>query len=268
MVPYPEIDPVIFSVGPISVHWYGMMYLIGLGFGYFIATRDCRRPWSPARRDQLDDLLFYCAMGVILGGRLGSALFYNFEKFISDPIWLFRVWEGGMAFHGGLLGVGAACWYFAWRNKQSLGHVFDFIAPTACVGLGLGRVGNFIGQELWGRAADVPWAMVFPRDPLQIARHPSQLYQAFLEGIVLFGIVYWFSRKQRPAFSVAGVFIAVYGICRFIVEYFREPDSHIGMQLGGLLTRGQILSFPMIVGGFLLVAWAYKREQGRMGHSH
>lgn len=259
MVQYPEIDPVIVSLGPISIHWYGMMYLIGLGAGYLIAVRDSGRPWSPARRDQLDDLLFYCAIGVIVGGRLGSALFYNFETVLSDPLWIFRVWEGGMAFHGGLLGVIGACWYFAYKNGQSVGAVFDFIAPTAGLGLGFGRIGNFIGQELWGRAADVPWAMIFPKDPEQIARHPSQLYQAFLEGVVLFTIVYIFSRKERPTYAISGLFLTIYGICRFIVEYFREPDAHIGMQLGGLLTRGQILSIPMIVAGLALIWFAYAR---------
>lgn len=260
MLKYPEIDPVIVSIGPMSIHWYGMMYLFGLVAAYFVARHNCKQPWSPVQPKHLEDLLFYGALGIIIGGRLGSALFYNFEMFLSDPLWLFRVWEGGMAFHGGLLGVGAACWFMARKTGCSLGQMFDFVAPMAPIGLGFGRIGNFIGQELWGRPTDGPWAMIFPKDPEQIPRHASQLYEAFLEGLVLFIIVYWFSRKQRPAYAVTGVFLIGYGCFRFLVEFARTPDAHIGFDLMGWMTRGQILSVPMVIGGIVCLLYAYRQQ--------
>lgn len=260
MLSYPEIDPVIVSIGPISIHWYGMMYLVGLVAAYVVAKQGCKKPWSPVETKHLEDLLFYGALGIIIGGRLGSALFYNLDTLLADPLWLFRVWEGGMAFHGGLLGVGAACWYMSRKVGCSLGQMFDFVAPMAPIGLGFGRIGNFIGQELWGRPTDGPWGMIFPRDPEQIPRHASQLYEAFLEGLVLFLIVYFFARKPRPAFSVTGVFLIGYGSFRFLVEFARTPDAHIGFDLMGWVTRGQILSVPMIVGGIALIAYAYRQQ--------
>jgi phosphatidylglycerol---prolipoprotein diacylglyceryl transferase len=261
MLPYPQIDPVAFSLGPLKVHWYGLAYLGGLAFAWWLAVRRSRRPDSPVGREQIDDLIFYAALGIVLGGRLGYALFYGWDKLADDPAWLLRVWQGGMSFHGGFLGVLAAMYLFARRHAIAFGALLDFIAPLVPLGLALGRLGNFIGQELWGRPTDVPWAMVFPRDPLQLARHPSQLYQFALEGLLLFVIVYWFSSRPRPTWAVAGVFSLGYGCLRFFAEFFREPDQHIGFEALGWVTRGQLLCVPMILLGIYLLAIAYRPGQ-------
>jgi len=250
---YPEIDPVAFTLGPLKVHWYGLMYLVGFAWAWWLAVNRSERSWSPVRRQKIEDLVVYVAFGVILGGRAGYVLFYNFEKWLADPLWLFRVWEGGMAFHGGLLGVIVAMAIFARQIKQPFLAVADFVAPLVPIGLGLGRIGNFIGQELWGRETSGPWGMVFPRDPEQLLRHPSQLYQAALEGLALFLVLFLFSRKPRPTGLVSGLFLLLYGIFRFCVEFAREPDAHIGFDWQGWLTRGQLLSMPMILGGVILI---------------
>jgi phosphatidylglycerol:prolipoprotein diacylglycerol transferase len=259
MLLYPEIDPVALALGPIKIHWYGLTYLAGLGFAWWLAVRRSLRPGSPVARDQVDDLIFYAALGIVLGGRVGYALFYGTEQVLENPLWLLRVWEGGMSFHGGLLGVITAMYLFARSRKIAIGGLLDFITPLAPVGLALGRLGNFIGQELWGRPGDVPWAMVFPNDPLQLARHPSQLYQFALEGMLLFVIVLWFSRKPRPTWSVAGLFSLGYGCLRFFAEFFREPDAHLGFQALGWVTRGQILCIPMIALGLYLLVWSHRQ---------
>ena len=253
MLPYPEIDPVAIAIGPLKVHWYGLAYLVGLGFAWWLAVRRSARPDTAVQREQVDDLIFYSALGIILGGRLGYALFYGTDQVLSDPSWLLRIWQGGMSFHGGLLGVMLAMYWYGRKQGIAYLRMLDFLAPLAPIGLALGRLGNFIGQELWGRASEVPWAMVFPRDPLQLARHPSQLYQFALEGALLFVVVLWFSSKPRPAGAVAGVFGIGYGVLRFVTEFFREPDAHLGFQALGWVTRGQILCIPMIlIGAFLL----------------
>ena len=253
MLPYPEIDPVAIAIGPLKVHWYGLAYLVGLGFAWWLAVRRSARPDTAVQREQVDDLIFYSALGIILGGRLGYALFYGTDQVLSDPSWLLRIWQGGMSFHGGLLGVMLAMYWYGRKQGIAYLRMLDFLAPLAPIGLALGRLGNFIGQELWGRASEVPWAMVFPRDPLQLARHPSQLYQFALEGALLFVVVLWFSSKPRPAGAVAGVFGIGYGVLRFVAEFFREPDAHLGFQALGWVTRGQILCIPMIlIGAFLL----------------
>ena len=236
MLPYPDIDPVAIAVGPVQIHWYGLTYLGGLAFAWWFALRRASRPGAALARDQVDDLIFYAAIGIVLGGRLG-----------------------GMSFHGGLLGVIAAMYLFARRRGIAFGDVLDFVAPLAPVGLGLGRLGNFIGQELWGRASDVPWAMVFPRDPLQLPRHPSQLYQFALEGVLLFILLAWFTARPRPTWAAAGLFGVGYGCLRFCVEFFREPDAHIGFQAFGWMTRGQLLCLPMILLGLIMLAWAYRQ---------
>ena len=259
MIAYPAIDPVALAVGPLKVHWYGLTYLGGLAFAWWLARYRAQRIDAPISRDQVDDLIFAAAIGIVVGGRLGYALFYGLDRLLADPLWLFQVWQGGMAFHGGLLGVMVSVGLFARKRRIPLGDMANFIAPLAPVGLALGRLGNFIGQELWGRAADVPWAMVFPKDPLGLARHPSQLYQFALEGCLLFVLLLVFSRRARPAWSVGGLFLVGYGVLRFIAEFFREPDAHIGFQAFGWLTRGQLLCLPMILAGAGLLAYAYRR---------
>lgn len=258
MLTYPSIDPVAVALGPVKVHWYGLAYLAGLAFAWWFAARRSRQPWSVVRREQVDDIIFYAALGVVLGGRFGYALFYGGDRLAEDPTWLLRVWQGGMSFHGGFLGVLLAMYLFARRQHIVFGALMDFVAPLVPLGLGLGRLGNFIGQELWGRPTDVPWAMVFPRDPLQLARHPSQLYQFALEGVLLFFILLWFSSRKRPAWAVAGVFSLGYGCLRFIAEFFREPDQHLGFQALGWMTRGQLLCLPMIALGIYLIVTAYR----------
>jgi phosphatidylglycerol---prolipoprotein diacylglyceryl transferase len=261
MLKHPNFDPVAISLGPISIHWYGLTYLVGFAAAWFIATRRAKLDRTPINREQVDDLIFYSALGVVLGGRCGYVFFYNFDKFLEDPIWLIKLWEGGMSFHGGLLGVTVAMIIYARRIKITAGQLLDFVAPLVPIGLGLGRIGNFIGQELWGRPTDVPWAMVFTTDPEGLPRHPSQLYQASLEGLLLFVIVYWFSSRDRPSWSVSGLFLACYGCMRFFVEFFRQPDSHIGFDAFGWLTRGQLLSTPMILIGLMMVVFAYNQQR-------
>lgn len=260
MLTYPAIDPVAFSLGPVRVHWYGLTYLAGLAFAWWLARRRSTRPDSPLRREQIDDLIFYAALGIVLGGRIGYVVFYGGQRLADDPGWMLRVWEGGMSFHGGLVGVIVAMALFARRHDIPILSLLDFVAVLTPVGLGLGRLGNFIGQELWGRPTDVPWAMVFPRDPLQLPRHPSQLYQFALEGVVLFAVLYLFSRRSRPAGAVGGLFCLGYGLLRFFVEFFREPDAHIGFQAFGWLTRGQLLCLPMMAVGVALLGYAYRRR--------
>lgn len=256
---FPQIDPIIFSVGPLSVRWYGLMYLIGFAFAMWWASRQAEKPNSGWTKEQVSDLLFYGMLGVILGGRIGYVLFYQFSYFLENPLYLFRIDQGGMSFHGGTLGVITAICVFAWTRKKQLLAVGDFVAPLVPVGLLAGRIGNFINGELWGRTTDVPWAMVFPSGG-PLARHPSQLYEAFFEGLVLFIILYIFTKKPRPAGSVGGLFLLGYGVFRFAIEYFREPDAHLGL-FAGFISMGQILSLPMIIVGLGLIIWAYKKPQ-------
>ncbi len=270
MLKYPEIEPVLLSLGPfdiagktlgpLEVHWYGIMYLFGFLGAWLVAMNRAKQPNSFVSKAQIEDLIVYGAMGVIIGGRFGYVLFYYFDRFLLDPLWLFRVWEGGMSFHGGMLGVVVALWLYSRKIRQPFLAVTDFVAPMVPLGLGFGRLGNFIGQELWGRATDVSWGMVFPRDPLGLTRHPSQLYQAFLEGLVLFAVLLWFSSKPRPRGAVGGLFLLLYGCFRFSVEFVREPDSHIGFDILGWMTRGQMLSLPMILAGIGFLIWAYREE--------
>ncbi|MYM63483.1 prolipoprotein diacylglyceryl transferase [Pseudomaricurvus sp. HS19] len=271
MLKYPAIDPVAIALGPfelfghtlgpLQVHWYGIMYLVGFGCAWLLALYRAGLPHSPITRAQVEDMIVWGAIGVVLGGRLGYVFFYHFDRLLQEPAWLLRVWEGGMSFHGGMIGVIAAMALYAWKIKVPFFRLMDFVAPLAPLGLGFGRLGNFIGQELWGRATDVSWGMVFPRDPLGLARHPSQLYQAALEGLVLFVVLYWFSSKPRPRMAVSGLFLVLYGSFRFAVEFVREPDSHIGLDALGWMTRGQELSLPMVVLGVVLLVLAYRRAR-------
>jgi phosphatidylglycerol:prolipoprotein diacylglycerol transferase len=253
MLTYPQIDPVIASIGPLKVHWYGMMYLFGFLGAFWLGLVRSRRSDSPVKPEQVEDMILFTAFGVVLGGRIGYVFFYGFDQFVQDPLWLFRVWQGGMSFHGGLLGVLVAMMLYARKIQRPFFELTDFIAPLVPIGLGFGRLGNFINQELWGRAADVPWAMVFPNDPLLLPRHPSQLYQFALEGVLLFTILFVFSRKPRPRYAVSGLFLLCYGIFRFTVEFFREPDVQIGYEWFGWMTRGQELCVPMMVAGIVLL---------------
>ena len=260
MLPYPQIDPVALAIGPLKIHWYGLMYLIGIGAAWLILSRRLNRFDPTWTKEKLSDLVFWVAMGVIVGGRLGYVLFYDLSAYIANPLLILEVWKGGMAFHGGLIGVMLAVWWFGKRNGKSFFQIMDFIAPVVPSGLGAGRIGNFINAELWGKASDVPWAMIFPTDPQQLARHPSQLYQFALEGVALFLILWLYSRKPRPTMAVSGMFALFYGIFRFIVEFVRVPDAQLGYLAFGWVTMGQILCIPMILGGLLLIWWAYQRD--------
>jgi phosphatidylglycerol:prolipoprotein diacylglycerol transferase len=257
MLSYPNIDPVAIAIGPIKIHWYGLMYVIGIGATWFLARRRTERPGFPWTAEQVEDLIFYTALGLVIGGRLGYILFYNFAAVLQDPLVLFRVWEGGMAFHGGLLGALAGMWLFARKVGGAYFDVVDFIAPYVPIGLFAGRIGNFINGELWGKPTDAPWAVIFPGAGIE-PRHPSQLYEAFLEGVVLFLILHWFSRQSPPRGAVSGMFLLCYGVFRFAVEFVRLPDAHIGYLAFGWLTMGQVLSLPMIVLGAALIGWAYR----------
>ena len=257
MLHYPDIDPVAISLGPLDIHWYGVMYAVGFGLAWWLGRLRARRPDTPIKPAQMDDLLLFGAIGVVVGGRIGYALFYSGGAFWHDPLSLLRLWEGGMAFHGGLIGVIVMMAWYARRHGIRPLALGDFVAPLIPPGLAAGRLGNFINGELWGAPTALPWGMVYP--PLGTApRHPSQLYEMALEGLVLFAVVWWFSARPRPAGMVTGLFLAGYGAARFSVEFVRLPDAHIGYLLGGWLTMGQLLSLPMILAGLGLMVWAHR----------
>lgn len=247
------IDPVAIELGPLQVHWYGLMYLLAFLSAYLLGSSRAKQPNSDWSEKQLSDLIFYGALGVILGGRFGYVLFYHFDYFLQDPLWLFYVWEGGMSFHGGLLGVVAVLFWFARQSGKTLLEIGDFVAPLVPLGLAAGRVGNFIGGELWGRATDQSWGVIFPRAGDQLARHPSQLYQALLEGVLLFVILWLFSRKPQKLGAVSGLFLLSYGVTRSLAEFYREPDAHLGFVGFEVLSMGQLLSLPMIALGLVLL---------------
>jgi phosphatidylglycerol:prolipoprotein diacylglycerol transferase len=260
MLQHPQIDPVAIAIGPLKIHWYGLTYLVGFAAGWWLGRLRSRKPWSPVNEEQVGDLLFYLALGVILGGRFGYVIFYNFDAFVADPLWLLRVWEGGMSFHGGLLGVMLGMWWYSRKIVAGFWRMTDFVAPLVPVGLGTGRIGNFVNGELWGKPTDVPWGMVFPQAPDALARHPSQLYQFALEGVLLFIILWWFSAKPRPRMAVSGLFLICYSVFRFAVELVREPDAQLGYVAFNWLTMGQALSLPMAVAGLILITIAYRRN--------
>ncbi|CAH9014297.1 prolipoprotein diacylglyceryl transferase [Candidatus Nitrosacidococcus sp. I8] len=261
MISYPNINPIALSLGPIQVHWYGLMYLIGFIAGWWLGRIRANKPQSGWTQEQVDDLLFYVVLGIILGGRIGYMFFYSFDYLIENPLSIFKVWQGGMSFHGGLLGVLTAMAIYAYKTKKSYFQVTDFIAPLIPIGLGTGRIGNFINGELWGKVTALPWAIVFP-DPRagDLPRHPSQLYEAGLEGLVLFLILWLFSGKKRPTKAISGLFLICYGLFRFAVEFVRIPDSQLGYLAFNWLTMGQILSFPMIILGITLFGWSYLKR--------
>jgi phosphatidylglycerol---prolipoprotein diacylglyceryl transferase len=273
MLTYPDIDPIAIALGPIKVHWYGLMYLIGFALAWSLGRWRASRPGSGWTGAMVDDVVFYCVLGVIAGGRLGYMLFYGFDQIVANPLNLFRVWEGGMSFHGGLIGVLVAIWLFARRHGLRFFQVGDFMAPLVPPGLFFGRIGNFVNGELWGHRTDQPWGIRLPCDSfprqcadqppdalLSPAVHASQLYEAVLEGLVLFLILWWFSSRPRPTMAVSGLFLLLYGCFRFLVEFVRLPDAHLGYLAFDWLTMGQILSLPMILFGVLLLGLAYFRR--------
>ena len=264
MIAFPEIDPVAIALGPLKVRWYGLCYVVGILTAWILMNYRIGQPHYDWNRQQVSDLVFYATLGIIIGGRLGSVLFYNFPYYVDNPLEILKIWKGGMAFHGGLLGVLFAVYWYSRSQNKSFFSATDLIAPVVPIGLGAGRIGNFINGELWGRASDVPWAMVFPHaEPLGLARHPSQLYQFLLEGVLLFLILWFYSAKPRPLMSVSGLFLLFYGLFRFAVEYFREPDAHLGFIAFDWLTMGQLLSIPMILFGLLIYFLAIRRHSNQ-----
>jgi len=251
---HPNIDPIAFSIGPLAVRWYGLMYLAGFAAGWWLGLRRISKSESPVTRAQFDDLLFLAVLGVILGGRLGYVLFYKPAYYAAHPLEIFAIWQGGMSFHGGLLGVMLAMLLAARRHGVDYLRLMDFVAPLCPLGLAAGRLGNFINGELWGRVTDLPWGMVF-RGAGDAPRHPSQLYEFALEGVALFILLWLYSAKPRPRGAVSALFLIGYGVFRFIAEFGREPDAFLGTLALGL-TMGQWLSVPMIAGGIWLFAWA------------
>ncbi|MDH5546007.1 MAG: prolipoprotein diacylglyceryl transferase [Gammaproteobacteria bacterium] len=259
MLVFPNINPVALELGPVAIHWYGIMYVLGFLAAWRLGLFYARRPYSVWTGQQVNDLIFYGMLGVILGGRIGYILFFDLSSFISNPVTMLQVWQGGMSFHGGLLGVIIAMLLFARRNNKSFFTVADFVAPLVPLGYFAGRIGNFINGELWGRVApaELPWAMVFPHVD-QLPRHPSMLYQALLEGLVLFALLWWFTLQRRPSMAVSGVFLIGMGGFRIFNEGFREPDAHIGYIAFDWFTMGQLLSVPMWVIGVILFWLAYR----------
>ena len=259
MLVHPQFDPVAIALGPVAVHWYGLTYLAAFGLFWWLGTRRVAKPWFAARgwtaRD-VEDLLFWGVVGVIVGGRVGYALFYKPGQYLANPLEILMVWKGGMSFHGGLLGVIAAMALYARSRGRSFLEVMDVVAPCVPTGLAAGRLGNFINGELWGREADpsLPWAMVFPQSGEAFARHPSQLYQFLLEGLLLFALLWWYGQRERARGQVAAAFVVGYGVLRFVAEFFREPDSFLGL-LALNMSMGQWLCLPMIVAGGALWAW-------------
>ena len=264
MIQYPAINPVLvsvgpfrvfgFKIGPLTVHWYGVMYLLGFAAAWWLARRRAKRPASTWKPNDVDDLIFYCMLGVILGGRIGYVLFYGLTFWANDPWYPIRIQEGGMSFHGGLLGVIVAMTLFAWRRGRNIADVYDFTAPLPALGIFFGRIGNFINGELWGKVTSVPWGFNYHGQ----VRHPSQLYEAGLEGLVMFALLWWFTSKPRPRLAPSALFLLIYGLSRFLVEFVRVPDEQIGYLAGGWFTEGQALSLPMIVAGIVMLAWAYR----------
>lgn len=277
----PQFDPIAFSIGPVSLHWYGVMYLLGVLFALWLGNRRIKHHEVNIKKSEFENLLFYGFIGIFICGRLGYVLFYNFPEFIANPLSLFYVWEGGMSFHGGLIGSLIVMLIFAQKTHRHFFAVSDFIAPLIPVGLGAGRLGNFINGELWGRVTDSPLGMIFPHAKTADAmiansnpdfmglfnlcgnalpRHPSQLYELILEGVILFIILNLFIRKPRPMGSVSGLFLLLYGLFRFIIEFFREPDQQLGL-FSHFISMGQILSLPMIFAGLAIYVWAYKANK-------
>ncbi len=262
MLTHPQFDPVAFSLGPLAVQWYGLMYLLGFFAGLYLAKyRAKKQPIRGWSQNEVDDILFYIVLGVVLGGRVGYVFFYHIDLFFENPLYLFKIWEGGMSFHGGLLGVMVAYWLFSVRKKKHFVAVADFVTPMVPPGIAFGRLGNFINEELWGRVttSEMPWIMIFPGAEDGMPRHPSQIYQFLLEGVLLFCLLWWFSSKPRPRYAVSAFFLIGYGVFRTFAEFYREPDEHLGFLFFDSMTMGMLLSIPMIIGGSALMWWAYRK---------
>lgn len=274
-----QLDPILIELGPLKVHWYGVMYLLGFAVAWFLGRSRVRAGRLPGVSEQaFGDLMFYAMLGVIFGARIGYILIYDLSSYIADPVQILKIWQGGMSFHGGLAGVLVASLWWARRHKLHLFDVVDFVAPLVPAGLGFGRLGNFINGELWGKYTEGGWGVIFPHAEAnlagldaatlrtmhesgvldQLARHPSQLYQLSLEGIAMFCLLWWFSRRPRPRYAVAGMFALLYGCFRFLVEFVRLPDEQIGYLAFDWLTMGQVLSMPLIALGLILL-WLSRR---------
>lgn len=257
MLVYPGFDPVALEIGPLKVRWYGLTYLIAFAAAWWLARRRAARPGSTWTPVDVDDFLFFAMLGVILGGRIGYTLFYGLEYWMQDPLYLLRIWEGGMSFHGGLIGVMVALAVFAHRRGRAVADVFDFAAALPGLGICAVRIGNFINGELWGRPSDVPWAMSVDG----VTRHPTQLYEAALEGLLVAAALWVFTSRARPRLAPSGLFLVLYALGRMTVEFWRLPDAHIGYLAGGWLTLGHLLTLPMLVAGLVLLTLAYRRGE-------
>ncbi len=264
VLPFPDIDPIAVALGPLAIRWYSLAYIVGLVAAWRYCRRLAERPPNAIDPVQFDDFLLWATLGVVLGGRLGYVLFYKPAFFLANPLEILVLWQGGMSFHGGAAGVILAIILFARKRGVSWLSLGDLVACAVPIGLFLGRLANFVNGELYGRATQVPWAMVFPRDPQQVPRHPSQLYEAGLEGIVLFLLLYLLVRRgwlERPG-AISGAFLAGYGLARIFVEFFRQPDAHLGFLLG-LTPMGQVLSLPLFIAGVILIAWAHRAKRSQ-----
>jgi phosphatidylglycerol---prolipoprotein diacylglyceryl transferase len=251
MIHYPTINPIAITIGPIKIYWYGIMYLIGFATAWLLLQYRIKKQIPILTKNQVTDLIFYSAIGVVVGGRLGYMLFYNVTTFLHAPWVLFKIWQGGMSFHGGLIGVAVALYGYGRSIHQPFLKLADFLMPVVPIGLGAGRIGNFINGELWGRPTEMPWGMVFPRAD-GLARHPSQLYEFGLEGVLLFIILWVYSSRPRASGKVSGLFLILYGLFRLISECFRQPDLQLGFVFSDWLTMGQLLSLPMMGVGVML----------------
>ena len=258
MIVLPEIDPVAIEIGPLKLHWYGIAYLIGMLGAIGLGQLRARKPHSPIPRDRVIDLVLYASIGAILGGRLGYSFFYQFSHYFFSPLDILKLWEGGMSFHGGLVGSILGVWVYGRKQQIFFLRLTDFLAPFCAVGLFFGRIANFINQELWGRLTDVPWAVVFPNDPQQLTRHPSQLYEAALEGLLLFVILWTYSARPRAIGAVSGLFLIGYGVFRCAIEFVRQPDVDPGFVISDWGTMGQVLSVPVIIAGVTI--WLLSRR--------
>lgn len=260
MFVYPNINRIAFTLGPIKIYWYGIIYASSIVAAWLLALYRAGKPHSVWSKEQVSDLIFYCALGVVIGGRVGYMLFYDLHNFLANPIIIFKTWHGGMSFHGGLLGATISMLLFARKSNKSFFTIGDFIAPLVPIGLAAGRIGNFINGELWGRITTMPWGVIYPQAG-PFPRHPSELYESCLEGVLLFVILWWFSAKPKPKMAVSALFLLLYGCFRIFLEFFRQPDPQLGFIAFGWLTMGQLLSVPMIIIGVLLLIMAYKKKE-------